>query len=732
MAKVILVANRLPVRVEMRRSGPVLRQSPGGLATGLGALHRLSESLWIGWPGLPAELNEAFTPALMGRLLKRRFVPVLLNAEEVERYYQGFANQTLWPLFHSFTTYAEFNRQSWETYRRINLRFAAKVKEHYQPGDLIWVHDYHLMLLPSLLRAELPEARIGFFLHIPFPPYDVLRLLPWHRPLLEGLLGADLVGFHTDDYVLHFLEAVQRVLGLSAELGQILLPERKVAVDVFPMGVDFGFFHRALADPAVRRAVGAIRQRFAGKKLILSVDRLDYTKGIPQRLHAFARLLELEPSLRGKVNLILQVVPSRSDTGSYGALTAEVERLVSEINGRFGNLGWVPVRYICRSLPQSELVTLYLATDVMLVTPLRDGMNLVAKEFVASRSDRRGVLVLSERAGAAKELPEALIVNPDDVDETALALKKALTMPLPMQAERIRAMQERLRRGNVAQWAKGFLDRLAGDGLALPAAPPLAERAQAELVRRYRAAERRLLLLDYDGTLLPFRRRPAEARPDHELLELLTRLAADDKNDVVVVSGRNRRPLGSWLEPLPIHVVAEHGAWFRPPGGRWRAYARLDVSWKAQVRAVLERYVAVTPGSFLEDKTFALAWHYRQVSEQLAARRAHELEHALRRLGLPPHLGVLPGQKVLEVRDVRVHKGLVTSAWLDTGPYDFVLAVGDDRTDEDLFALLPRHAWTIKVGSAPTRARFSLPDPAAVRCLLSELAPVAKAVAHGA
>ncbi|MBC7170402.1 bifunctional alpha,alpha-trehalose-phosphate synthase (UDP-forming)/trehalose-phosphatase [Candidatus Bipolaricaulota bacterium] len=719
MGRTIIVSNRLPVTANEEGVGFV--PSVGGLATGLASVHASGEGRWVGWPGIAAEALRGKEGTVRRNLAGLNCVPVFLSSRDVRDYYGGFSNRTIWPLFHYFTQHATYNRDHWAAYRRVNERFAAATAEIAEPGDTVWVQDYHLMLVPALVRARLPAVRIGFFLHIPFPSYEVFRLLPWRKEILEGLLGADLVGFHTHDYVGHFLDAVHAILGRGHAAGDVEGGERPVRAEAFPMGIDYDRFRRAAEAPAVRREVGRIRRHVGDRKVILSVDRLDYTKGVLERLEAFDLFLTENPSWRERVTLVLLLVPSRTRVEEYRDLKRRIDERVGRINGRHGSVGWVPIGYLYRSVPFERLVALYRAADVALVTPLRDGMNLVAKEYVACQVDGDGVLVLSEFAGAAQELGEALLVNPNDVPGMARAIGEALEMPRRERAERMRRMAEWVAGHTVEEWAADFLAELAARRPPDRAPQPLGGDGVGRLDAQYAAAEARLLFLDYDGTLVPFAAIPGGAKPDRELRGLLARLAEDPRNEVVIVSGRDRDTLTAWLGDLDLALVAEHGAWVRERGGAWRATVARDGAWKARVRPLLDRYVRRTPGAFVEEKSFSLAWHYRRAEPYASQLRAPELRAALRDLAAELDLHVLEGDHVLEVKAGQFHKGLAAARWWERG-WGFVLAAGDDRTDEDLFASLPRGAWTIKVGGGPSRAAYRLPGPREVRALLARLA----------
>src|SRR5216117_1789267 len=440
----LLVSNRLPIT--LRRTGNHLdvEPNPGGVAAGLSSFYREYGARWFGWPGDVSPSESRRVAARLGKEFDCH--PIFLPHSVARAYYAGFSNGTLWPLFHSFATYARYSAPEWDAYRDVNERFAAEIVRALKRGDSLWIQDYHLLLLPRLIRERVPDARIGFFLHIPFPPYDVFRLLPWHREVLEGLLGADLIGFHTYDYARAFLGSVLRDLGLDNRIGAIVAGHRVVQVDVFPLGIDVAKFGSESVGPSVERSLAKMRKGTGPSKLLFSISRLDYTKGIPQQLDAFERFLESHAEWRRKVTYLLAVVPSRERVTQYARLKRDIDERVGRINSRFGTIAWTPIRYLYRQLDFDELLALYRASDVALVAPLRDGMNLVAKEFVAAKQEPRGVLILSEMAGASKELREALIVNPNDVKEVVDALDRAMTMSPEEQAMRIHAMQDRLRR----------------------------------------------------------------------------------------------------------------------------------------------------------------------------------------------------------------------------------------------------------------------------------------------
>ena len=438
--------------------------SEGGLATGLGSIYKDGDNIWIGWPGLAvskADHQKEITKKLKTESMK----PVFLTNTEIEEFYEGFSNETLWPNFHYFNQYIVFDDDMWRAYQKVNRKFARAIAEVLEPEDTIWVHDYQLLLLPEMLREFAPKASIGFFLHIPFPSYESFRLLPWRRELLEGMLGADFLGFHTYDDMRHFLSSVNRLAGLGNSNGMINVDNRKVMVDALPMGIDYDKYAESAAAKETLEREARYRESIGAQKLILSIDRLDYSKGLPDRFQAFGKLLAQHPELEKQVTFLQVAPPTREDVNAYSDIRDELEGLTGSINGRFSDFNWTPLRYIHRPVPRETLAALFRASHVGLVTPLRDGMNLVAKEFVAAQDDEDpGVLVLSQFAGAAEDMTEALIVNPYDTDTMAEAIHQALVMPLEERKARHKALLDHILHQDTQRWLATFLSDLETAG----------------------------------------------------------------------------------------------------------------------------------------------------------------------------------------------------------------------------------------------------------------------------
>ena len=728
--RLIIVANRLPYTLTFADGEPRLNPSTGGLATGMRGLLERGLATWVGWPGVASD-GVKDVEGLTRLLRSRGVIPVWLTSGEVEGFYEGFCNGTLWPLFHSFVSRAVFSSDYWEWYVKVNRKFADAVASAYAQGDVIWVHDYHLMLVPALLRERLGyDVPIGFFLHIPFPSYEVFRALPWRADVLKGVLGADLIGFHTYDYVNQFLESVRRILGLEHTLGYILIDDRLVKVDAFPMGVDYKAIAEKASTAEVKKRADELRSRLGGVRIVFSIDRLDYTKGLPERLIAFSRLLERHPELRGKVTYVFVVSPSRERVGEYARLRSQLNELVGEINGRYGTVEWTPVVYIRRFISDEELMALYRAADVALITPLRDGMNLVAKEYVAANVDRNGVLVVSEGAGASSELVEAIVVNPYDHDGVAEALRHALEMPQAERAARMAALQQRVASYDVQAWAQDFVTSLLNVKREQArtreelTSRRLAGAVLTMVANAYMVSRRRVFFLDYDGTLVPLADSPDDASPTEEAVQVLRLLTSRPSTDVVIITTRPRRFMERLVSQVPqLQVAAENGAWVYS-NGQWRLNVSVrEAGWKSEVLKIMDSFTRRTPGSMIEEKDFSVTWHYRLAPRDIGEARAAELMDVLSRFAaVHKYLSVVKGAKTVEVRLSELSKPRAASFWLSSGQYDFIFAAGDSQDDEDLFASLPQDSITVRVGRGPTRARFYVNDPAELMRVLRSVA----------
>jgi len=724
MSKTIIVSNRLPVKISEHEGELSYSSSEGGLATGLGSIYRSGDNLWIGWPGL--EITDPTLQAgVKEKLTELSLAPVFLSHKEILHYYEGFSNEVLWPIFHYYaSTYAYYKETNWEYYKLVNEKFCEAVLEKCEPGDTVWIHDYQLLLLPALIRNRLPDVLIGFFLHIPFPSFELFRLIPWRSELLDGIVGADLVGFHTFEDARHFISSASRLLPCKTTNNVISYLERSIVIEAFPMGIDSTRYANLTAEENVKREVAYLRDHFDEVKMLLSIDRLDYSKGILQRLAAFELLLETHPEYVGSIALYMIVVPSRDTVQQYKDLRDQIDKRVGNINSRYSTMIWSPVHYFYRSFPVETLSALYQFAPVCLVTPMRDGMNLVSKEYVASRINEDGVLILSELAGASKELVDALIINPGNTKDFADAIHTALSMSPADQQRHMKALREVVFKFTVKHWVRIYMERLGEVKLMQDSmkARRLGPAGEEEMFRAAGAAGKRLLLLDYDGTLVGFQGDIQRASPDAQLYDLLETLSHDPVNRVVIISGRKHEDLEAWFAGRNLSLVAEHGSWTKNVGGEWQKIPGLNASWKAEVKPIFELYADRTPGSFIEEKSYSLVWHYRKVERELGDLRAGELLNNIRFQAADLGLQLLPGDKIIEVKNAEINKGKAALKILDEHEYLFVLAIGDDYTDEDIFKALPKSAFTVKVGGNISAATWYVRNYSDVRRLLGAFA----------
>ncbi|HET8860241.1 bifunctional alpha,alpha-trehalose-phosphate synthase (UDP-forming)/trehalose-phosphatase [Marivirga sp.] len=717
MAKTIIVSNRLPIRIEKQDGEKVYKTSEGGLATGLGSIYKEGNNIWIGWPGISLDHEEE--KEVEKELMNRNMRPVFLTEHDVKEFYLGFSNQTLWPAFHYFIHHMRFVDEEWEAYYNANRKFADAISKWLEPDDIIWVHDYQLMLVPEMLRKQFPNVTIGFFQHIPFPSYEVFRMIPWRKKLLNGVLGADYIGFHTYDDMRHFLSSCHRLASYSYERNQILVKNRLVEADSLPMGIDFDKYLESAKSQLAKAKEISYRDSLGKQELILSMDRLDYSKGIPGRLQAFDKFLEKYPEYQGRVSLFLIVVPSRDQVASYKALKEKVEFLVGHVNGKYGTINYIPVHFYYRSFPLDDLSAFYRMCKIAMITPKRDGMNLVCKEFIASRENEDGVLILSEMAGASKELSDAILVNPNDQNEMVDAIKKALEMPLAEQKRRMKIMQKTVKKYTIFQWVDLFMSNLKDlkERQRSMSTKKLDNKIKSRITKEFKSAKNPLIFLDYDGTLMPFKENPEDCAPDVELSQILHQLAVKAK--LVVISGRKADTLEEWLDEFNIDLIAEHGIKTKRAGAKWEVNGDLqDNGWKKEARDILEFYIQRTPGSFLEEKEHTLVWHYRKVEKGLGSLRSSELSSHLKHFMTNKGLDVIEGDHVVEVKPSVINKGKAAIERLKGENADFIMAFGDDRTDEDTFEALPKTALTVKVGSGFSFAKYAVENNEEVRALL--------------
>lgn len=707
--KIIIIANRLPVKIKKKDDKFIVARSEGGLATGLGSLQSNSEIIWVGWPGIFTE-DENDKTIITKRLNRMKFHPVFLSKNYIENYYEGYSNSTIWPLCHYFFSYIQYKPQYWEAYKEVNKLFMQEALPLIEDDDVVWIQDYQLMLVPKMVRDNRPNVSIGYFHHIPFPSYELFRVLPEREEILEGLLGADLIGFHTHDYIRHFISALYRVLDLNCELDEVKLENRVVHIDAFPMGINYDLYHEASGKKEVQKKSKILKKKMGDQTTILSVDRLDYSKGIIHRINGFALFLKNHPEYHEKVSLAMIVVPSRDEVKWYSKLKSTVEQEIGRINGMYSTMGWTPIYYFYRAFNFDELVAMYYNADIALVTPLRDGMNLVAKEYLATQKKNPSVLILSEMAGAATELTDAIIINPNNAQEIDTAIVKALSMTDREKNIRLNKMQKYLSAHDVKKWAKDFFNEV----LSIKEQNKdifqknIGKSQITDIKEKYDNAQSRLLMLDYDGTLAPFVKNPDDATPSARLLNMLKELTSDCRNKVVINSGRNYNILDEWFKDIPLDFAAEHGAFYKEEG-IWHENITKKHPWNDEIVDIMQKTIDKTPNSSMEIKDAALVWHFRKVDIWLAELRETQLVNALMIPCSRQNLQIVRGNKIVEIKSPNFNKGSEIKRRMQTHHYDFVMAIGDDTTDEDMFRALPEDGISIKVGSFSEASLYRLP-----------------------
>lgn len=723
--RIIIVSNRLPYRIEKKSGKYLLKQSSGGLVSAIKSVSNEKNIIWIGAADFNKEVWDEFNQTSSSAEIN--IVPLFLNNKTEDLYYNGFCNSVVWPLFHYFPSFSEYNVDYYRAYEDINRSFATAIKSIAKETDLVWIHDYHLMLLPGFLKEGPDPVSSSFFLHIPFPTRELVRLIPedWRNKILTSLLCSDVIGFQTEEYVTHFNRSLEFFLGLSCKQDQLTVAGHTSKIKAYPISIDFEQFHSAYDSAEIIKGRALIQNKYQQTKIIFSLDRLDYSKGVIKRLQAYERLLKVNATLHGKVVLIINVIPSREEVNKYAERKTMIEENISRINGIYGNFLWQPIVYQYQHLTFTELVTCYTACDVALVTPLRDGMNLVAKEFVASRKDKRGSLVLSELAGAANELKEAILVNPNDVAAMQSAILKALKMEPAEQEERMAKMQRHLKKHDVDRWSKEFLHDV--HEIKLQNRSTLSHQMLYEdrvtIIDAYTTGFKRLILLDYDGTLIRFYDKPQDALPDERVKNILASLSENPFNTVVIISGRDSATLDKWFGDLNIGISAEHGLKYKAQGNRnWVSSDNSRPLWKNKVLELAERYAHEIEGSFVEEKEHAIAWHYRTATDVNVEEHESNLSKELIGINQGNKFEILHGNKVLEVKSSKKNKGTFVTDLLSQNHFDFVLCIGDDVTDEDMFAVMnEEYHYTIKVGLGPSCAKFNLLNTNVVLSFLEQL-----------
>ncbi|MBX2988325.1 MAG: bifunctional alpha,alpha-trehalose-phosphate synthase (UDP-forming)/trehalose-phosphatase [Bdellovibrionaceae bacterium] len=703
-----------------------LKRGSGGLVSALLGVQLDQPFFWFGF-----ETDENIAKSLLQKSAdvekNLEIRPVVLEKSLYESYYDRFSNDVLWPLFHYEGNHVFFRRQDWESYTEANRRMAEEILKIAEANDTVWIHDFHFLLLGQMLKEANPDLKIGFFLHTPFPSSEIFRQLPVREEVLRAMLRFDLIGFHEHSYLRHFTVCLKTQLGIESTFFKAETGDHVVHLGVYPISIDIQGFKKKSSAPKIAQLSEKFRQTIRSPFLVLGIDRLDYSKGLELKLRGFRRLLQKFPDLRGQVNLLQVAVPTRVKVPSYIRLKKDIDRLVGTINGEFGKPGYTPVQYIFNSVSEAELLALYKRSDCALITSKRDGMNLVAMEYtVAQDPDNPGVIVLSEFAGAASLLGQAIFINPWDEDSIADALYQAYTMPSDEKRERLEGLQDMLSKYSATEWAKSFLRDLDSSRIR-PPKRPLARLCAAtkdtygRIFEKVRQAEKCHLILDYDGTLCPLQKRPELAVLSETQKARLQKLG--DSFSIHIVSGRSREFLDAQFPESPFHLVAEHGAFRRLPGSEWKSRISSDIqSWFNEIEKIMQDYSERVPLSFVEKKSASLVWHFRQSPPDFAAFQARKLDDELQ-IGfsnLP--VSVTIGSKIVEARAIECNKGSFLRWLLESEPAESsFVCLGDDHTDEDMFRALDTRGISIKVGHGETAAHCRIPTQEEVLPFLEEL-----------
>eukprot|EP00842_Homolaphlyctis_polyrhiza_P005863 jgi/Hompol1/6278/HPOL_002522-RA len=708
----------------------------------------------------PAASSDVDTDALV-RLLwdNHRCVPVLIDDATALNHYKGYCKGELWPMFHYIlwdNACPRVDVAFWIDYVRVNEAFANAICSVYEPGDMIWVHDYHLLLLPAILRRSLPTASIGFFLHTPFPSSEIFRCLPRRKEILVGMLGANLVGFQTYAHARHFISSCTRVLGCDASPTGVEFHGFNTLIGIFPIGIDIDRIETARKSDAVKQKVDVIRQLFPDKKIIVGRDKLDHIKGIMHKLTSFEKFLEKFPDWQNKL--------------ASPQFASKVSETVWRINGTYGSLESVPVHHYHQILDDDEYYALLTIADVALITSIRDGMNTSPHEYIVCQQERKGPLILSEFSGTAGCMNGSYLVNPWDYVGVAHAINDALLSSPEDRAIKHKQLYDHVSSQTAQFWAESFIRELRNTTIVPDQQIPTPILNVPLVVGMYKQSQKRLLMFDYDGTLTPIRKVPNAATPPPDMLtamrvlgtltpirkvpnaatpppDMLTAmrvLVNDPHNVVFVISGRDQACLDDWLGHIDgLGLSAEHGSFIKYPRGKWINLAEeIDLTWKTKVTEIFDYFTERTQGSFVEHKHYAITWHYRLADPDFGAFQAKEcqtqLEEAIQSK-LP--VEILLGKKNLEVRPISMNKGEIVKRLVqDRQPgCDFAYCVGDDRTDEDMFKALQRshlsrsEYFTCTIGSATkkTFAAWHVPNPQDVIDLIGELAKVSASDGYG-
>ncbi len=719
--RIVFCSHQLPFLVNKRKNRYVFTERGGGVANAIGSVYQAYNSVWLGDLELPARASRSAANSVRKQLSEQhQCIPLYLQKTAKDA--DALCHHTLWPLFHYRPASCTFKEQDWQAYERYNKAFFDAISPHIQHNDTIWIHDYQLLLLPALIRKAFPDVSIGLFLHTPFPSFELFRILPWRSQILQGMLGADLIGFHIYEYTRHFQSCLFRILGLESKLGSVTTRDRIVHTDAFSLGVNFKAFQQMRTSKTFQRKVERLLEVTQGQKTVLAIDRLDPTRGIDAKLDMIESLLASHKTFRGKTLFLIRTFGERT-SGPTRAYAQNIEKRIKTINNRYGKKDWTPIIHRHLQSDRQEIAALYNVADVLLVGSLRDGMNLICKEYVAAREGDRGVVVLSEFAGGARELSEAIIINPHDKVGSVKALASALTMPVRKQITTFARMRQRQQRNTALNWSVTFLESLRNIKTKQETirSRNFNTKTAAGIMANYQSSRKRLLLLDYNGTLVPVPRDGRSKPPPAALLNTLERLENNAHNTVVLITDNSRELVESWFAKSSVDLITCSDAAFRLDN-KWTTYQELSTAWKDEALPILEKYVVRTPGSYIDTKRYALIWHFENAEKELGEVRSRELLEDLRSFAGMENLQIHEAGRMVEIRNAESHKASMLKAYMDGRKWDFMFAVGDDQSNESMFEMLPPDAFTLRIGSILTSARYNMQDRKHLIEFLRELA----------
>lgn len=721
----IFVSDHLPIKLVQNRNQIDIETQIDGVCVAIDSVYSAYESIWFGaCSTTDIELTPQQKSSISRRLMNdHKMHPIFDSGKEEHARANLFCKRTLWPIFHYFVESSKFNESWWDSYVAMNTHFYKKIKKSINEKDTLWIHGYQLMLLPELIRRDFPDITIGFFFHVPFPSFEVFRLLPWKNELLRGVLGADLVGFHIYEYTRHFQSSVYRILGHDSNMGNIQMGNRIVHIDAISLGINSKQYSMLAKKDEVIRKVETLFKHYNHVPVILSLDRLDYTKGIQNKLKVIDLFFETHSEMAGKVIFQINILPPFSKQDDFIELKRDIEKQIYRCNKKYRTKEWQPIHYDYKFLTQEELVSLYNVAEVFLVATFRDGLNLLIKEYLASRDEKAGVIVCSEFIGGAQELTEAIIFNPNNHREFINSLLKALTMPEDEKISAFNKMKRRLERNNALDWAVNFMEGLKSIKAkqAELQARLFTHTVKTRLLTDFYNSEKRLIALDYNGTLVPIKKMAQCLPPDKSTLNILKALTEDTKNKIIILSDNEKENLASWFNHLPIDLIASSDLAFRKAGSDWTIVESLSAEWKHEVLPIFEKYVNRTPGAYISEKRYSLVWRFERASKEQGNIRSRELMDDLKSYVDKNNLQVNEGERLIEVKNGGIYKGKILQSYFEEEKWDFVCAVGDDWTNEPMFQHLPDHAYSIRIGITATHAKFNLKDQKGLTDLLKTL-----------